>query len=473
MKSLGNMPSYWWLMALAGSAIVIGLGIGLWRTKTVKLLRAIKLENRGVPLLWDGYLEEAKALLTKSLRLAEEAVGPDDAEVGPIIANLAQVYWFQGKFPEAEHLFHRAIAVRENAVGPEDPFLESVLNNLAKMYRDQGRDDEAAPLKERANSILEATPDEKKPKTIRRGVITRAGFAPEPPEWQELMNAADAAEDEDKAEKHLRTAIEVAEYHNPSSPYRSPYLGRSLHALGWLCYHRNDFAQAETHLLRAISIRESAFGPDHVELADSLSNLAAIYRAQGKDAEAESLLLRALTITETPLGPRRLVHPNLATILRNLAAFYCDQGRYADAEPLAERAASISERNPASDAHAVAHGLHLLALTRLSQGRYGDAVPNFARAVILFETGYGFDDPQLINPLLDYASALWKDGRDGETKAEELIQRSLSIAEKHFGSGHPKVAKCLDNLAELYSHQGKVEDAKLIRGRAQAIGLIH
>ncbi|MEX1204008.1 MAG: tetratricopeptide repeat protein, partial [Dongiaceae bacterium] len=199
MKSLGSIPSYWWLMALASLAIVIGLGIGLWRTKTVKLLRAIKLENRGMPLLWNGYHEEAKALLTKSLRLAEEAVGPDDAEVGPIVANLAQVYWFQGNFREAEHLYQRAIAVRENAVGPEDPFLAAVLNNLAKMYRDQGRDDEAAPLKERANSILEATPYEKKPKTIRRGMITGAGFAPEPPEWQELMDAADAAEDEDKA----------------------------------------------------------------------------------------------------------------------------------------------------------------------------------------------------------------------------------------------------------------------------------
>ena len=228
MNSLESIPSYWWLMALAGLAIMIGLGVGFWRTKSIKLLRAIRLENRGMRILWAGYHENAEALLSRALRLAEDAVGPEGADVGPILANLAQVYWFQKNRSEAEHLYLRAIAIRENAIGPEDPFLVPVLNNLAKLYRDQDRDADAAPLEARANAILEATPDEKIESSWTRGIFTRSGLIPQPPGWEEHMEAAFAAEDVDKAEEHLREAVAVAGL--PGSD--DPYLGESLHELG-------------------------------------------------------------------------------------------------------------------------------------------------------------------------------------------------------------------------------------------------
>ncbi len=87
MNSLGSITPYWWLIVVAGLAIVIGLSFGIWRIKFVKLLRAVKLENRGTQLIANGYYENAETVLTKSQRLAEEAVGPDDANIGPILAN--------------------------------------------------------------------------------------------------------------------------------------------------------------------------------------------------------------------------------------------------------------------------------------------------------------------------------------------------------------------------------------------------
>ncbi len=80
MMLYGNSLS-WWLLALGGIAIVIGLGFGLWHTKLVKLLRAIRLENRGMRLLWAGYPDRAEMLLLRSLRLAEAADGPEGPEV--------------------------------------------------------------------------------------------------------------------------------------------------------------------------------------------------------------------------------------------------------------------------------------------------------------------------------------------------------------------------------------------------------
>jgi tetratricopeptide (TPR) repeat protein len=51
-------------------------------------------------------------------------------------------------------------------------------------------------------------------------------------------------------------------------------------------------------------------------VANSLNNLADLYGAQGRYARAEPLYQRALAIREKALGPD---HPDVATSLSNLA----------------------------------------------------------------------------------------------------------------------------------------------------------
>ncbi|MFM8922531.1 MAG: tetratricopeptide repeat protein [Microcystis panniformis] len=73
-------------------------------------------------------------------------------------------------------------------------------------------------------------------------------------------------------------------------------------------------------------------------MANSLNNLADLYRAQGKYAEAEPLYLRALAIREKQLGAE---HPHVANSLNNLADLYQSQGKYTEAESLYQRAIAI------------------------------------------------------------------------------------------------------------------------------------
>ena len=51
----------------------------------------------------------------------------------------------------------------------------------------------------------------------------------------------------------------------------------------------------------------------------SLNNLAALYNAQGQYAKAEPLYQRSLAIREKALGPE---HPDVANSLNNLAELY-------------------------------------------------------------------------------------------------------------------------------------------------------
>ena len=73
-------------------------------------------------------------------------------------------------------------------------------------------------------------------------------------------------------------------------------------------------------------------------MAQSLNNLAELYKGQGKHAEAEPLFKRALAIAEKALG---LEHPHVATVLENMSEVYEKTGKKDEAESLKARAEKI------------------------------------------------------------------------------------------------------------------------------------
>ena len=88
-------------------------------------------------------------------------------------------------------------------------------------------------------------------------------------------------------------------------------------------------------------MRHRVLGDDHPDTAESLNNLAALYRAQGRDEDVEPLYDEALSIRRRVLGAD---HPDTASSLNNLAGLHYAQGRYSEAVPLYKEAVEIMER---------------------------------------------------------------------------------------------------------------------------------
>ncbi|MCB2409573.1 tetratricopeptide repeat protein, partial [Hymenobacter lucidus] len=70
------------------------------------------------------------------------------------------------------------------------------------------------------------------------------------------------------------------------------------------------FQEAESLLIRALTLTEKVTGPDHPSMATSLNYLALLLKVTNRLAEAEPLMRRALAINEASFGPD---HPNVAT----------------------------------------------------------------------------------------------------------------------------------------------------------------
>ena len=71
--------------------------------------------------------------------------------------------------------------------------------------------------------------------------------------------------------------------------------------------------------------REALYGPNHPNLADSLSNLAILYNQSGAYDKAQPLYERALRIYETVHGPD---HPDVAHTLTDLAVLHLEQASH-------------------------------------------------------------------------------------------------------------------------------------------------
>jgi CHAT domain-containing protein len=284
------------------------------------------------------------------------------------------------------------------------------------------------------------------------------------PEWERL----DAEVERLNGEGRYAEAIPLAEQGvflaEKGLGSHHPDVAESLSNLAELYRAQGRYGEAELLVQRALGIREQALGSQHPLVAESLNHLTVLYLDQGRYGEAEPLAQRALGIREQALGSQ---HPLVAESLHNLGGLYRAQGRYGEAEPLVQRALGIREQALGSQHPDVAQSLHNLAALYQAQGRYGEAEPLLRRALGIHEKVPGAQY-QFVAESLTYLAALYDaQGRYGE--AEPLQKRALGIFEQALGAQHPLVAQSLNNLAALYDVQGRYGEAEPLYVRALGI----
>jgi tetratricopeptide (TPR) repeat protein len=223
------------------------------------------------------------------------------------------------------------------------------------------------------------------------------------------------------------------------------------------------YSEAATRLERAISVAEKIPGADLV-LATALNNLGVNYGAQGRDLEAATLYERVLAIDQRV---SEMKDSFVATVLNNLGVVYFDLGRYKEAEPLYRRALTIDEKIHGPEHPQVAVILNNLAVLYSKQGRFTDAERLDKRAILIAQKSLGPTHKQVATYLSSLGTDYLDEGRYSE--AEPLLKQALEIEEKVLGPEHPKVATALNNLAALYDHWDRYAEAESLYRRAIAI----
>ena len=112
------------------------------------------------------------------------------------------------------------------------------------------------------------------------------------------------------------------------------------------CHCRVVFAITSLHQTmatykRVLAIQEKAYGPDHAELAITLTNMGNVLETQGQLEEAMATYKRALAIQEKAYGPD---HADVAIILTNMGNVLQTLGQLEEAMATLKRALAIKEK---------------------------------------------------------------------------------------------------------------------------------
>lgn len=106
-------------------------------------------------------------------------------------------------------------------------------------------------------------------------------------------------------------------------------------------YSSGDYTQGVKVARHALQVAQQNDGPDHPNVALSLSNLAELYEAQSEYDKAEPLYKRSLEILEKVYGQDS---PFLVPTLLNMASLYKNTGREDEAQRMMERANNIQAK---------------------------------------------------------------------------------------------------------------------------------
>jgi serine/threonine-protein kinase len=241
-----------------------------------------------------------------------------------------------------------------------------------------------------------------------------------------------------------------------------------LDALGVAYRSLGRDEKARPLLKKALALRRQALGEKHVQVAESLLNLANLERQSQNKAEAERLMRQALEIQRRafPRGHRDLARGlnNLASLLRDraTAAGLAGGPLLAEAETLAREGLTMKQRLFGNENDEVATSLNTLAGILLAGGKPAEAEPLFRRTIVLRRKLEGPSSIGLAKAINNLAVLLADEGR--LTEAEALHRKSLAMRRKFHPEGHQDVRRSLENLSDLRARQGdRVEAAALSR----------
>lgn len=224
-----------------------------------------------------------------------------------------------------------------------------------------------------------------------------------------------------------------------------PLMARLFQVDGMLRSEQGDQEAALKALRQALALFEKASGPEHPDVARTLTSIAMTSRRAGQIDEAERGFRRALAIVERNYGPR---HPNAAIGRANLGGLLVDTGHMAEGLELHKSALSIYEQvYPPNDIH-IAQALNGLGAALGSMRRFREARDHFQRALAIQEKQLGASHPRLITTLSNLGEAA--EGEGALEAALDAHQRALRLIEAIQGKEHPNVAATASTIAGLY-----------------------
>ncbi|HYN23049.1 MAG TPA: tetratricopeptide repeat protein [Thermoanaerobaculia bacterium] len=246
-----------------------------------------------------------------------------------------------------------------------------------------------------------------------------------------------------------------------------PEIRATLMARMALAYLRLSLYEPAIELQReALSLRQTALGPEHPDVAKSLLDLGNTLVLQGRFAEAEPPIRQALALRRKLLDEN---HPDVVDVTARLADLELYTGRYTEAEHLYQDALARQEAGGDYPSYFSDRGQMLITLALLYEleGRNEVVQATYDDALALLRKGLGNDHTFIGITLGNKGEWLTRQGRYKE--AEACLSQARDIVRRRSGPDHLHTGFSLYKLAELANARSQHRDAESLARNALSI----
>jgi hypothetical protein len=293
---------------------------------------------------------DALAQMMRALAAAEAKEGKTSPYLLPVLEEIAQLRQRNGELSEAAALRRRALDISVTRFGAESPSAAEAMMALAQIGIDQRRYLDAEPLLLVAESVLSERVDADHP-------AMAAIFAG-------LARIALARGETAEAKASAARAVAIAR-RNPHGRSTEP-----LRVLGAALASDERVSKARRVLGEALAQDREHHGPDGLDTARSLAQLANIELRAHRFTEALPLIQQAAAIDQARLGP---AHPFIADDLFDLGLVYDGLKRPNEARKAFSAALGVLEAGAGRDTARVAYVEREIARLDRQEGKEAEA----------------------------------------------------------------------------------------------------
>lgn len=231
-------------------------------------------------------------------------------------------------------------------------------------------------------------------------------------------------------------------------------------------YNQQEYKLAAPLCAEALEIERKLLQPNDVIIAAALNNLAEIHKHLGEDEPAENYYKQAIDVYKKAEGK---TGRGLVDTYSNLAMLYKRQGRYELARGTMVAARKVQKEQSPGDVIGMASVLNTMASIERAEFENRSAREHYLEAIALLAKSDKTAEEPLCDTRDNYADLLL-DEREYED-AEKQYQLSIQHCEQARGPNHPCVAERMLDLGNLYRRVGKPDRAEELMRKALAINL--
>jgi serine/threonine-protein kinase len=387
-----------------------------------------------------GDLDRADSLLTSSLALRRERLGPRHPDVGRGLVALGLLRSDQANFDEAERLVREALGDGRTGSGEDRAGRARAMTALGLVLENRGSYDKAIETLTEAARLdsLAGVPTQDLAATLT-----------------ELANCHFYSGNYSISDSLNRRVLSLDRGHYGD---RHPNVAADLINLGAIQQEMARYGEAERYYREALDIYRGWYGDNHFETAASMTMVGRALIFQGRLAEAEILLRQALAIRERVYGPN---HQSVASTVNELGRVAQQQGKLDEAEADFRRMIAIYRKVYADKHYLIGIALSNLGGIYVDRKNYAEAERLFRDALRCYGETLSPDHLYVGIAQIRLGRALRRAGRYADAERASLAGYKIVSAQADPSASWLKNAR--QDLAEAYAALNQPEQAARFR----------